>query len=117
MTEKEKQFARWCVENDTHKFYVWAKWRKVRAKVLRSDRYECQRCKNVYHRYRRADTVHHVNHLKDRPDLALSMYYDDPVKQLRRRNLISLCHECHEELHGYRKRAAEAEPVTEERWD
>ena len=63
----------------------------MRREVLQADRYECQICKAKYRRYRQADTVHHVNHLKTRPDLALEMY-------------------------GYRKKKAE-KPLTEERWD
>ena len=117
MTEKEKEFAGWCAINDPHKFYKWKKWLKVRDEVLKSDKYECQRCKNTYHRYRKATTVHHVNHLKARPELALEKMYHDPATHQDRRNLISLCHDCHEEVHGYRKQGKGDEPLTPERWD
>jgi 5-methylcytosine-specific restriction endonuclease McrA len=116
MTDKEKDFAKWCAEHDPHKFYTWARWLAVREDVLRGDHYECVNCKRKYHRYRAADTVHHVNHFKKRPDLALEKYYIDPARHTKRRNLVSLCHDCHEEAHGYRKRKTEA-PLTEERWD
>ena len=116
MTEKERRYASWCAEHDPHRFYKWSRWRAVREDVLRADRYECQTCKVKYKRYRPADTVHHVNHLKDRPDLALEMYYTDPATHRKRRNLVSLCHECHEEAHGYRKKK-DFVPLTEERWD
>lgn len=39
-------------------------------------------------RYKRATTVHHLKHLRDVPELALT---DS--------NLISLCEECHEVMH------------------
>lgn len=38
------------------------------------------------------------------------------VARTKKRNLISLCHDCHEEVHGYRKKE-EKKPLTEERWD
>lgn len=118
MTEKEKEYSIWCVKNDVHKFYKWSRWEKVRAQVLKMDRYECQKCRER-HRYKRADTVHHVNYLKDRPDLALEIWYRDSVSHCMKRNLVSLCHQCHEEAHGWRKSEKEdiKRVVTEERWD
>lgn len=116
MTEKEREYSKWCAEHDPHKFYIWSRWLQVRESVLQMDKHECQRCREKYKRYRQADTVHHVNHFKDRPELALEIYYDDPARHEKRRNLVSLCHGCHEAVHGYRKRR-EAEPLTPERWD
>lgn len=117
MTDKERQYSAWCVKNDVHRFYKWKLWKKVRAQVLKMDRNECQKCRER-HRYRRADTVHHVNHLKDRPDLSLEIWYRDPASHCMKRNLISLCHQCHEEEHGWRRKKRENESVvTEERWD
>lgn len=49
-------------------FYHWKDWEQLRAEVLRMDNHECQICKQKG-RYRRADIVHHVKHLKDRPTL------------------------------------------------
>lgn len=118
MTEREREYARWCAANDPHKFYTWGRWLQVREAVLQMDRHECLRCRERHRRYRRADTVHHVNRFKDRPELALEVYYGDPAGHGKRRNLISLCHECHEEAHGYRRgEGLEAEPLTAERWD
>lgn len=56
-----------------------------------------------------------VRLLRDRPDLALSIYDPDTGA----RQLISVCKDCHEMLHPeaqrqYRPRAA---PLTPERWD
>lgn len=95
------------------KFYSWPEWRELRAEVLRLDKHECQRCRQLRHRYRPAKIVHHVKHLKDRPDLALSVY--DGVQ----RQLISVCKDCHEELHPESQRQFRtlAVPITEERWD
>lgn len=116
MTESERHYASWCARYDPHKFYIWSRWIAVRKAVLQADRFECQTCKTKYRRYRKADTVHHINHLKARPDLALEMYYMDPATHAKRRNLISLCHDCHEEAHG-RQASRDQEPLTQERWD
>ena len=120
MTEREKDYAKKCARENPHAFYCWARWEKVRAAVLAYDRYECQTCRHKYHRYKKATTVHHVNHLKDHPELALEMWYHDPITHKKERNLISLCHDCHEEAHGYRCRKWSEPgdpPLTEERWD
>lgn len=95
-----------------HDFYSWPEWDNLRAEVLKIDNYECQRCKE-HHRHRRAVIVHHVRHLKDRPDLALSIYDGDE------RQLISVCKQCHEELHpeSQRQYKKTSNPVTSERWD
>lgn len=95
-------------------FYDWSEWIHVRRKVLQHDRQECQLCKKRG-RYQRAEIVHHVKHLRDRPDLALSIF--DPDTQ--ERQLLSLCRACHEEQHPERglKRYKVAPPLTVERWD
>ena len=95
-------------------FYSWTEWLALRPDVLRLDQGECQRCKQRG-RQRAARIVHHVKHLRDRPDLALSIYDPDTGE----RQLICVCKRCHEELHPeslrpFRRTHA---PVTEERWD
>lgn len=120
MTEN---FLRWLIgliqAGDIHPFYVTPQWRALSADVLRDDRRECQLCKGRG-KYRRADLVHHVNHVKRRPELALSRFFeDDSGKQ--QRNLISVCRGCHETVcHPERMRKAGHRPtgfVNEERWD
>lgn len=95
------------------KFYDWAEWEHMRADVLALDRHECQRCKAVKHRYCKAVLVHHVKHLKDRPDLALSIWDG------QERQLVSLCRACHEDVHPERqwRKVVRREYVTQERWD
>ena len=103
-------------EGREHEFYLWPEWRNedygMRAKVLKLDHNECQECKKKG-RFRPATIVHHVKHLKDRPDLALSIY-DGKERQLE-----SVCKRCHEELHPESQRQFKSaeQPVTEERWD
>lgn len=93
-------------------FYSWPEWKETRRQVLMMDQYECQICKQN-HRYSPAEIVHHVKHLKDRPDLALSMW-DGTERQL-----LSVCKSCHEKLHpeSQRQYAKPAVPLTLERWD
>lgn len=88
----------------------------MREKVLRLDRYECQMCK-ARKKFKRATTVHHVNHMKKHPELALEIYYTDVATGEQKRNLISLCHGCHAEVHGHRVKPKEVQQLTQERWD
>ena len=94
-------------EQEAKQFYKSQAWERRRLKVLQLDHYECQHHKQRG-QYRRANTVHHVLELKDRPDLALSIWHEG------KRQLLSLCKDCHEEVHGYRHQTAE--PLTPERW-
>ena len=113
MTQEEIEYTKRCIQEDVHRFYIWRKWIRVRNQVLEIDKFECQDCrKNGI--YKKATTVHHCQFLRLHPETALDIEYIFNGK--RQRNLISLCHECHEARHGYRKRKEE-EPLTEERWD
>ena len=93
-------------------FYSWPEWQTVRGDVLRLDKRECVLCREQRRRYR---IVHHVKHLRDRPDLALSI--TDP--ETGERQLISVCKNCHEALHpeSQRQFAPRRPPLTAERWD
>lgn len=94
-------------------FYESKYWRRLRKIILADDKCECKHCKDKGI-YTKANTVHHVNYLKLHPELALEKYYksDDGVVK---RNLISLCHNCHEAIHKWVQREKE-EPLTIERW-
>lgn len=97
-------------------FYHWGAWERLRDEVLRLDNYECQLCK-ARGKHRRAVVVHHVQHVRERPDLALSVW-DEASGE---RQLVSVCKECHEMLHPEALRrygaGAERAAVTVERWD
>lgn len=86
-------FFKWLTglieSGDPHLFYVSSRWLRKREEILRMDRYECQLCKQRG-RYRKAELVHHVNHVKDRPDLALSDEFIG-MDGARKRQLISVC--------------------------
>ena len=102
-------------EAHPEKFYSWTPWLETRSKVLALDHFECVRCK-AKGKYTKAVLVHHVHHLTDRPDLALSVYDENGDRQL-----ISLCRQCHELEHPERLRPAWTakleNPLTVERWD
>lgn len=105
-------------EDKMVKFYQSKEWTTLRTKVLQEHHYECMHCRQQG-RIRRADTVHHVNHVKDRPDLALTQYTVDDQGN-RTINLVPLCNQCHnkehpEKLLRYRKK--KKKEITEERWD
>ena len=110
-----QQLVQLIAQGKEARFYDWPEWEQIRGDVLNLDHNECQRCKAVKHRFRKAVLVHHVKHLKDRPDLALSVFDPDTEE----RQLISLCRGCHEDVHPERqwRRVIKRDYVTEERWD
>ena len=106
-----------CIEQGTENRFYWsAAWLDVREQVFKLDNYECQICK-ARGKHKRAKIVHHVKHLKDRPDLALKIY--DP--ETGERQLISVCGACHEREHPERlfryRFIPKKKYITEERWD
>lgn len=78
-------------------FYQTEDWKELRLEILRKHHYECQECLKKG-RYTRADCVHHINELKNRPDLAMSEFYLDHDGQ-KLRNLVPLCNICHNIVH------------------
>lgn len=68
-------------------FYKSYTWQQKRSTILERDEYLCQVCLDRDDPIP-ADTVHHIVHLRDDPSLAL---VDT--------NLISVCFDCHNDLH------------------
>lgn len=83
---------------EEERFYWTDDWKELRADVLEFFHNECQEC--LKHGKITTDElcVHHVNELKNRPDLALSRHYVDSKGQ-RQYNLIPLCKTCHNIVH------------------
>ena len=67
--------------------YKTVRWRKLRERRLKVDGYMCKEC-GRYGKTKPADTVHHIYQAKDYPDLFWNI-----------KNLISLCSNCHNEMH------------------
>lgn len=109
-----RKLLKLLAEGREEEFYWWPEWRRLRPEVLRLDRWECQSCKRKG-RYRRGYIVHHIKHLRERPDLALSIFDPDT----KERQLEAICKRCHEEEHpeALRQFKPAAPPLTEERWD
>ena len=85
-------------------FYHTAESRRCRAQALKRDHRQCQRCRREG-RYAMAVTVHHIEHLKAAPELALTLS-----------NLESLCAACHEREHPELHRRRIANEIIPERW-
>jgi 5-methylcytosine-specific restriction endonuclease McrA len=107
-------------KHDGHnrRFYKSAQWRVLRARVLAEFHGECQDClAKSPSRYTPATCVHHEAHVDTHPGWALSeTYVGRDGKQ--RRNLVPLCHSCHDARHGRDPGSfiAKSKPLTEERW-
>lgn len=90
-----------------HAFYTSTEWKRTRRKVLKRQRRRCWDCEHKSPaKITRGTTVHHINELRQRPDLALSEY-----DEAGRPNLVCLCSSCHWERHHQRLRE-----ITPERW-
>lgn len=99
-------------ENKLYRFYKSKEWVILKNKVLDEFHHECQWCKEKG-KVSRAETVHHVQYVKTHPELALCEFYEYRGKQYR--NLIPLCHDCHDRAHE-RMKYRKVEQVNEERW-
>lgn len=95
-------------------WYNSSDWKAIKSAVENIDHNDCLICKAMGRR-RAARIVHHVKHLRDRPDLALSVYDPDTGE----RQLICVCKQCHELLHpeSQRQYRPSKPPITAERWD
>lgn len=105
-------------DREAKAFYDSAAWARVRRQVLELDHYECQMCRvsgRLTHQSKGKGAtlvVHHVKHLKDRPDLALCIYDPDTSE----RQLVTLCEGCHDLVHPEKLKHTKKEMITEEWW-
>lgn len=105
-----------------NKIYKTTNWKEVREQVLKLDNYECTRCNhkifesNEPKKFTKAYLVHHRYNAKEFPQYVYSIYVNGE------RNLVSLCFDCHEQIHGRifndnAKKIREEKALTEERFD
>ena len=109
-------------DQEASRFYKSAVWKQKRQEILIRDHFECQDCRKrieeaaitgeQLHGWQRsihrAQQVHHIQPLKERPDLALR---DD--------NLVSLCIMCHNLRHGrepFQARKKKLREELQEKW-
>lgn len=78
------------------RFYKSKEFRKLKEEVLREQHHECQMCKENG-KITPADTVHHIQYVRNHPGLALSKTYNYAGKE--HRNLIAVCRSCHNKIH------------------
>lgn len=114
--KKYYDWAKEIAKGNTDKFYKSTDFDIAREKVLARDKYTCQfflgKWNDGIHfpnsiKIVRANTVHHIISIKERPDLALDI-----------NNMISLSFEAHEiieERHKWTWRKKK-KPITKERW-
>lgn len=110
-----EQWIRELIEKDElWKFYKSRQWIRLKESVLKAAHYECQECRaqGKITRYdidsegnkRLLSTVHHVMHVRDHPELALSRTYKDMETGEVKQNLIPVCKACHNKLHPEKRR-------------
>lgn len=99
-------------EGKLYKFYKSKEWQQVKKEILKEARYKCEWCK-AEGRLRTAEEVHHIQFVKKYPHLALEKEFT--YKGKRYRNLVALCHDCHDKAHG-RMKYKRKEELTEEKW-
>ena len=100
---------------DVSLFYRTYDWKRKRNEVMSIDKGECQHCK-AKGKYTPAKLVHHVKHLKDSPEMALSIWRIDGMGN-KVRQLVSLCEACHDAEHPERMRQYKPKTqLTKERW-
>lgn len=100
--------------NQAYKIYKSKEFIQLKKEVLSEFHGECARCKSRG-KITSAQTVHHVNHVKNHPELTFSKYYIDRYGK-RKRNLIPLCNDCHNAVHKRFGYTEKEKPLTEERW-
>lgn len=93
-----KEWINELIEKDElWRFYKSREFMRLREEVLREQHYECQICR-AKGKITKATVVHHVKHVRDYPELALSKYYIDEYGN-KQRNLIGVCSPCHNRVH------------------
>ena len=100
MTEEDIRYVEQAAETDIHTFYTWGKWKRIRKRSAAAGHMNA-RCVVRRGKYTKATTVHHE--LREETSRAgIGKYYAGTGK--RKETSLSLCHDCHEEVHGYRKK-------------
>ena len=80
---------------------------------MRANHGECEWCRAVG-KLSKAETVHHIKEVKSFPELALSMTYKD--KDGEHKQLVALCHSCHDKAHGRFCGPKPKKRLNEEKW-
>ena len=112
-------------EDRLYKFYKSKDWIKLKTEILRDAHYECAVCRQ-HGKITRYDvdfmtgekklisTVHHVMHVREHPELAMSRTFRDPATGEIKTNLLPVCKSCHNKLHPekFKSKQKQAKPLT-----
>ena len=109
-----EELAKVIRRGNTLSFYNSYAWRKLMKEVTKEQHHECQLCK-PRGKYTRSDVVHHVKHIRDFPELALSRTFVDENGEIQK-NLVCLCDTCHMEVHPEKQNRNRKKQINEERW-
>ena len=123
----EKWIKELIKNNELWKFYKTKEWIRLKKSILKEHHYECAECRKngIITRYdinkdgerKLISTVHHVCHVRDHPELALSRWYKDYSTGEMKENLIPVCKACHNKLHPEKQKHKQSDGyVNEERW-
>lgn len=108
------------MEKQRNAIYKTKEWEKLREEVFKLDHNECVRCNNTIFdsgrpkRLVKPTVVHHIFEADKYPAFKYDIWVNINGKVYR--NLVSLCRDCHEEIHGRGKKAKD-KFVNEERFD
>ena len=81
------QIQKMISDNDLSPFYNDRYWRNLTMEIIKNNHNECTLCKQRG-KYTQAQMVHHIEPLKQSPELAYN-----------RDNLMPLCNDCHDRVH------------------
>lgn len=111
-SELKQWIERLIQEGKLYQFYKSKVWIKKKTEVLEKFHNECVWCKERG-KISKAEEVHHIQFVKKHPELALDEFYTYKGKTYR--NLVPLCHDCHDRAHN-RMKYKKTQQFNEERW-
>ena len=114
-------------KDELWRFYKHPEWIKLKNQILAENHCECAECKRrgKVTRYdtdaagnkKLISTVHHVCHVRDHPELAMSRTYKNYQTGRTEPNLIPVCKACHNQLHPEKHKTKSKNKFTNiERW-
>lgn len=124
----ESNIREWMKRDELWRFYKSKEWITLKTQILKAHHYECTECRkrgiitrhdiDEQGRKRLLSTVHHVCHVRDHPELALSRWYKDYETGETKENLIPVCKACHNKLHPEKQKQRKRSEgfINEERW-
>lgn len=123
----ESNIREWMKRDELWRFYKSKEWIALKTQILKAHHYECTECRkhgiitrhdiDEQGRKRLLSTVHHVCHVRDHPELAMSRFYKNYATGRMEENLIPVCKACHNKLHPEKRKYKRTEGYTnEERW-